>query len=125
MGNTTTKRGTKGTPKGTKGTGTPTPPVGFTFVPPTPTTPVNRKGTSTVPHPVSMVWVWCGNLTLGNNNVVPPTRVLYHHCITNGVTFYTTRTQVYKYRSWVKGGCNPTQLPKGVKLPPGFVPPTL
>ena len=126
MGNTT--KGSKGKGKGKgKGTTTPTPTtkggnhtvegvVGYTKPPKV--TPKDRKGTSTVPNPVAFVWVTCVTLTHTNGGDLHPRRVYTHHAVQGGVTYNTTRTQVQRYLSWVKGGCNPGGLPKGVDLNP-------
>lgn len=120
MGKTTTK-GTKGTT--TKGTTTPTTPIA-TFTKPVPVTPKVRKGTSTIANPVGNMWVGCINATIQNGNHLHPRKVYHQVGITMGVTYYTVRTQVNRYLQWVHGGSVPTQLPKGVTLPPNYVPPT-
>ena len=124
MGTTNTTKG-KGnnTPTPTPTT-TPTPTPTVVFTPPTPTTPVTRKGTSTVPNPVGTVWVYCitqtlqggGTLVLGTPGTLGTVtrKGLTQGVMGLGVTYYTARTQVNRYLGWVKGGCNPTQLPKGV-----------
>lgn len=118
MGTTTNKGGNKG------GTGN----NPFTFVKPQPVTPQQRKGTSTVPNPVGVVWVTCLNVTHQNGGVTPPRGTLHRVCTTppthpgKTVTYHTVRTQVNRYLQWVGGGCNPNGLPKGVTLPSGFKP---
>ena len=94
--------------------------VTVTFVPPVPVTPVNRKGTSTVKHPVGMVWVMCLQLTHNNGGTPPKRSTLHQQVMGGGVTYHTTRTQVQRYLQWYNGGCNPTNLPKGVTLPKGI-----
>lgn len=97
-------------------TPTPTTPQA-TFTPPVAVTPLVRKGTSTIQHPVGVTWVTCHNLTLGNGGTPPARKVLHAAVMGLGVAYYTTRTQVQRYLAWVKGGSNPTQVPKGVNLP--------
>lgn len=111
-----------GKPTTTKGKGTT--PTLSTFTVPVPVTPKVRKGTSTITNPVGNSWVCCINLTIGNSNQLLPRKVYHKGCITLGVTYYTTRTQVNRYIQWVHQGSNPQGLPKGVGLPPGYVPPT-
>lgn len=110
---TTTKGGT--TP--TKGGNTPTT-GGVTFTPPVPVTPVNKRGNSTVQHPVGTVWVTCITHTLQNGGTPPTRGTLHTVCMGVGVGYYTTRTQVQRYLQWYRGGCNPTGLPRGVVVTP-------
>jgi hypothetical protein len=106
----------------TKGNNTPTNGgVVVTFVPPVPVTPTQRKGTSTVKHPVGVTWVGCLQLTHNNGGTPPKRSVLHTHVMGLGVTYYTTRTQVQGFLKWYKGGCNPLHLPKGVTLPKGLL----
>jgi len=102
-------------------TTTPTKGVVVTFVPPVPVTPTQRKGTSTVKHPVGVTWVGCLQLTHNNGGTPPtPRGVIHTHVMGLGVTYYTTRTQVQRYLRWFNMGCNPTNLPQGVTLPKGL-----
>ena len=100
--------------------------IGTFFTPVPKVTPQNRRGTSTVKHPVGVTWGTC-LLGTHNNGGTPPTRsVLMGLVVGNGVTYNTSRTQVQRYLQWYHNGCNPTQLPKGVTIPKGtkLVPPT-
>ncbi len=119
MGNTTKTPTKPTTPKGTT-----TPPnkggVKVTFTPPVTVTPQQRKGTSTVKHPIGVCWVMCLQLTHNNGGTPPKRSTLHQRVMGVGVTYYTTRTQVQRYLQWFKGGCNPTNLPKGVLLPKGI-----
>lgn len=123
------KRTNTTTPKGTSTIGgvpthtTPTPNPYFT--PPVKVTPQQRRGTSTVKHPVGVVWGVCLGNTHSNKGVPPTRATLMGLCVTAGVTYNTTRTQVQRYLQWFNGGCNPVGLPKGVVIPKGtkLVPP--
>jgi hypothetical protein len=105
-------------------TTTPTPTVGVCMVPTTKQTMVKR-GNSTVPNPVGMVYVTCinhlwvlqGGIWVRTSNPVNR-NTLHNLCYGIGVTYYTTRTQVQQYLKVSKlGTLNPTQhtLPKGVQ----------
>jgi hypothetical protein len=99
-------------------------PTGVVMVPTTKQTLVKR-GTSTVPNPVGMVYVTCINhlwvqVTPGvytrNNNPVHR-NTLHQLCMGVGVTYYTVRTQVHNYlKVSGMGTIPPTHhpLPKGV-----------
>jgi hypothetical protein len=85
-----------------------------------------KRGVSTVPNPVGMVYVTCINHLFTNTggvytrNTTPVNRkVLHNLCMGVGVTYYTVRTQVQNYlKVSVQGTLPPTQhpLPKGVTL---------
>ena len=102
-------------------TGTTTPTV--VMVPTTNSTPV-RRGNSTVPTPVGLVWVTCINyLFTGTTPNYPnglPVGTRNHLtklCLSLGVTYYTVRTQVHLCLKGTGMGKHlPTKLPKGVQV---------
>jgi hypothetical protein len=85
-----------------------------------PSTPVNRRGNSTVKFPVAVTWVISHNMCVAARTAGEPTparKALVNAAIEAGVGFYTARTQVQAYLKASKGGTEaPAQMPRNVSL---------
>lgn len=87
-----------------------------TYTPPAKVSAEDRKGPSTVEHPVAVTWLVCANQTLENDGVMKGRRDQMAAAIEAGVGYNTARTQVQKFRKWHNGGADPAGLPKGITI---------
>ncbi len=100
------------------------PTAAATFTKPVPVTPAQRKGSSTIENPVGHTWVACLNLTAKNGHQLAARKDYHRAAIALGVAYYTARTQVNRYLQWAHAGSEPTNMPRGVALPPKYTAPT-
>lgn len=87
-----------------------------TFTPPAKVSAEDRKGPSTVEHPVATTWLVCLTATHAAGGTMPARRDLMAAAVAAGVGYNTSRTQVQKYRQWVGAGSDPATLPRGITV---------
>lgn len=85
-----------------------------------PKAPVERRGKSTVEHPVAATWAFCMNELARAHKAgqpVPSRKALVNGAHAMGIAWYTARTQVGEFLKASKGGTQvPARLPKGLVI---------
>ncbi len=86
-----------------------------TFEKPATTAAADRKGKSTVDNPVGVAWVTCLNL-MAKAGSLPARKEMHVAVMAEGVAYYTTRTQVQRFRKWVADGADQDAMPRGITI---------
>lgn len=85
-------------------------------------TPTQKKGKSSIPFPVAYVWILCHNAfakAQQAGTAAPSRKSLVAQAISDGVAYYTSRTQVQAYLKATANGTRiPKTLPRNVSLTP-------